>query len=51
MTGFPLNDFLDALRRVDRARLVRADPVKLAEKYGVSADHARGYIKLELGRL
>jgi len=47
---FPLTTFLIALAKVDRAKLARADPVKLAAKYGIDVEHARGYIGMEIGR-
>ena len=47
---FPLNAFLGALWRCDRAKLHRADPVKMAVKYGIKPEHAAGYIRLEIGR-
>ena len=47
---FPLTTFLLALAKVDRAKLARADPVKLAAKYGIDPEHAAGYIRMELGR-
>jgi len=49
MAHFPLTDFLLKLGDADAGRLVRADPGKLAIKYGISAEHAAGYIRLQLG--
>ena len=40
-----LTPFLVALMRTDPAALTRADPVKLAAKYGIRADWARFYIE------
>lgn len=46
MTGFPLTDFLIALLKTPPERLIRADPVRLAEKYGVREDYAAGYLRM-----
>lgn len=45
----PLTEFLIALITTDPARLAKADPEKLAKKYGMSPAHARGYIDLRKG--
>lgn len=45
----PLTEFLIALLATDPARLAKADPDKLAAKYGISPAHARGYIDLRKG--
>jgi len=45
----PLTKFLIALMATDPARLAKADPEKLAAKYNISPEHARGYIDLRKG--
>lgn len=45
MTRTGLTPFLVALIRTDPAALTRADPEKLAAKYGIRADWARFYIE------
>jgi hypothetical protein len=47
---FPLTTFLIALLRTPPERLSNADPVKLAAKYGISPDHAAGYLRMECTR-
>ncbi len=42
----PLTDFLIALLKAPVDRLHRADPAKLAAKYGIRAEYAAGYLKL-----
>ena len=46
MTPFPLTAFLIALLATPREKLRRADPARLAAKYGISAAHASGYIRM-----
>lgn len=51
MTGrFPLTDFLIAMLKAPPGSLARADPAKLAAKYGIRPEHAQGYINQEMGR-
>jgi hypothetical protein len=50
MTPFPLTQFLVALMAAPRERLQRADPAKLAAKYGIPADWARYYLNDWMGR-
>ena len=45
----PLTKFLIALLATPRDRLAKADPEKLAQKYGISPSHARGYIDMARG--
>ena len=45
----PLTKFLIALLATPRDRLAKADPDKLAQKYGISPAHARGYIDMARG--
>ncbi len=40
--NMPLTRFL-----IDLPKNIGADPVKLAQKYNVSPDHARGYLEME----
>jgi hypothetical protein len=42
----PLTAFLLALLATPSDRLQRADPEKLARKYGISAQHAAGYLRM-----
>lgn len=42
-------DGLIALDRTPLADLTRADPAKLASRYGISVDHARGYLEQRKG--
>lgn len=49
MTRFPLTDFIIAMLRADPAAIRRADPTKLAAKYGISPDHAAGYLAHHCG--
>lgn len=45
----PLTDFLIALIKAPVERLHKANPYKLAAKYGISPQHAAGYLKLHRG--
>lgn len=45
----PLTDFIIAMMKTDPAKLAKADPVKLAERYGIEPEHAVGYLKLWRG--
>jgi hypothetical protein len=45
----PLTAFLIALLKTPATSLHSADPGKLANKYGVSVQHADGYIRLHRG--
>lgn len=49
MARAPLTDFLIALMKTLPAALAKADPEKLAQKYGISPAHARGYIDMARG--
>lgn len=46
----PLTQFLIALLRTPPERLATADAGKLAAKYGISPDHAAGYLRMGRGR-
>lgn len=48
-TGQGLTAFLLALIKTPAERLHSADPGKLARKYGISPDHAAGYLRLHRG--
>ena len=45
--GAPLTDFLCKLMKYKDADVAKADPDKAAAHYGISRDHAAGYIRLE----
>lgn len=45
----PLTKFLIALLATPRDRLAKADPEKLAAKYGIRVQDARGYIDMARG--
>jgi len=45
----PLTAFLIALIKTPAERLSRADPAKLAVKYGIRPDYAAGYLRLHRG--
>ena len=45
-----LTAFLCALLKATPDQIDRADPAKMAAKYGVSEQHVRGYLRLEGGR-
>lgn len=47
---FPLTDFLIAMMRAPTAALAKADPAKLAAKYGISVAHAEGYLRMGVRR-
>jgi hypothetical protein len=47
---FPLTAFLCAMMRAPRADLLRANPDKLAAKYGIPADWARFYLNHQINR-
>lgn len=49
-TRFPLTDFLCEMMHAPRADLLRANPDKLAAKYGIRADWARYYLDHHLNR-
>jgi len=42
----PLTVFIIAMLKAEPGSLARADPNKLAAKYGISPDHAAGYLRL-----
>ncbi len=44
MAQAPLTEFIVKMMATDRAALAKADPVKLAARYGISPDHARFYL-------
>lgn len=46
----PLTAFILKMMATDRARLVNADPARLAAKYGIHPAHAAGYLRLWVGR-
>jgi hypothetical protein len=46
----PLNAFLKQLNGYNMENLKNADPDKAAEHYGISRDHAAGYIRMEQER-
>ncbi len=45
----PLTEFIVKMMATDRAALAKADPVKLAARYGISPDHARFYLTQWVG--
>jgi hypothetical protein len=49
MTASPLTTFIIEMLKADRSALANADPAKLASKYGINPDHARGYLALQTG--
>lgn len=49
MARAPLTDFLIALMKAPPAALAKADPEKLAAKYGIRVEDARGYIDMARG--
>lgn len=50
MTCFPLTEFLISLTKADPRAIARTDPVKAARKYGISPEHAAGYMTMEAAR-
>lgn len=47
MSQFPLTDFLIALTKATNDQVRRANPDKLADKYGISPKHAADLIRYE----
>lgn len=45
----PLTEFLIAMMKADPAKLDKADPVKIAAKYGIEPHHATAYLRLWRG--
>lgn len=50
MTSFPLTAFLCAMMSAPRDALIRANPDKLALKYGIRPDWARFYLNQQINR-
>ena len=46
----PLTAFLIALLKAPVDSLAKADPQKLAEKYGIQPNHAAAYLRLHSNR-
>jgi hypothetical protein len=42
----PLTAFIIAMLKAEPGSLARADPEKLAAKYGIDPTHAAGYLRL-----
>lgn len=51
MTRFPLTDFIIAMLRADPAAIRRADPTKLAVRYSIPVEYARGYLNIQNGNV
>lgn len=49
MMKMPLTEFLIEMMKADRTKLDKADPQKLAAKYGIDADTATAYLRLWRG--
>lgn len=49
MMKMPLTTFLIEMMKADPAKLDKADPQKLAAKYGIEPEHAAGYLRLWRG--
>lgn len=45
---FPLTDYICGLYATDRMKLARADPDKMARKFGIRPDWAREYLQVRL---
>ena len=45
----PLTQFLIEMMKADCTKLDRADPAKLAAKYGIEPHHATAYLRLWRG--
>lgn len=45
MMKMPLTTFLIEMMKADRAKLDKADPQKLAAKYGIEPHHATAYLR------
>ena len=45
---FPLTDFIVAMQRATNEQLSRANPEKMANKYGCRPQDVRGYLKQEM---
>lgn len=47
--AMPLTDFIIAMMKADPTKLDKADPVKLAARYGIEPHHATAYLRLWRG--